>query len=74
VYTAIAALEKDGIANLKVKAGSRSWMNATFTFNNPELEKKFLDGADEQGLKSLKGHRYELSFFYGSIRANFPFL
>ena len=59
LYRAIAALEEDGIANLNVKAGSRSWMNVTFTFNNPELEKKFLDGADEQGLKSLKGHRYE---------------
>ena len=62
LYKAIAALEEDGIANLNVKAGSRSWMNVTFTFNNPELEKRFLDGADEQGLKSLKGHRYEIIF------------
>ena len=64
VYNAILALEKDGLAKLNVEAGGRSWMNATFTFNNPELEKKFLVGADERGLKSLKGHRYELSFFY----------
>jgi len=71
LYMAVAALEKDGIANLKVKSGSRSWMNATFTFNNPELEKKFLEGADERGLKSLKGHRYGLSFSMRSICANF---
>ena len=71
LYTAIAALEKDGIASLKVKDGSRSWMNATFTFNNPELEKEFLDGAEEQGLKSLKGHRYELSFSYEVFVLNF---
>jgi phosphoserine aminotransferase len=63
LYRAIAALEKDGIANLKVNSGSRSWMNATFTFIDPELEKRFLDGADEQGLKSLKGHRYESPLF-----------
>ena len=67
LYAAIVALERDGIASLKVKAGSRSWMNATFTFNKPELEKKFLDGADEQGLKSLKGHRYELTSFLRTI-------
>jgi phosphoserine aminotransferase len=36
---------------------SRSLMNVTFRLPSEELEKKFLDGAQKQGLGGLKGHR-----------------
>jgi phosphoserine aminotransferase len=32
-------------------------MNIVFTLSDPELDKKFLVGAEENGLKNLKGHR-----------------
>lgn len=36
---------------------SRSVMNVTFRLPNPDLEKKFVDGAAQRDLHSLKGHR-----------------
>jgi phosphoserine aminotransferase len=35
----------------------RSQMNITFTLDNSELDKKFLDEAQGHGLYALKGHR-----------------
>jgi phosphoserine aminotransferase len=32
-------------------------MNIVFTLEDNELDKKFLVGAEENGLKNLKGHR-----------------
>ncbi len=39
------------------EVGSRSYMNIAFNLPTPELEKKFIAEAAEQGLKGLKGHR-----------------
>ena len=36
---------------------NRSWMNVPFTLANDQLDKKFLKGATEKGLTTLKGHR-----------------
>ena len=36
---------------------SRSSMNVTFRTPSPELDAAFVEQADEQGLKGLKGHR-----------------
>lgn len=44
---------------------SRSLMNVTFRFPNEQLEKRFLAGAEELSLCSLKGHRS-----VGGIRAS----
>ncbi len=44
---------------------SRSLMNVTFRLPNDELQKKFMDGAAEHQLFSLKGHRS-----VGGIRAS----
>lgn len=35
----------------------RSLMNVVFTLPDPDLDKKFLTGASENGLKTLEGHR-----------------
>ncbi|MBP5343342.1 3-phosphoserine/phosphohydroxythreonine transaminase [bacterium] len=40
-----------------VKRESRSMMNVTFVTGNPDLDKKFAQEAENNGLKSLKGHR-----------------
>jgi phosphoserine aminotransferase len=45
--------------------GSRSMMNVTFRLPTPELEKRFLQQASDQGLRELKGHRS-----VGGIRAS----
>ncbi len=44
---------------------ARSLMNVTFRFQDEETEKRFLKGATEHGLDSLKGHRS-----VGGIRAS----
>ena len=36
---------------------SRSMMNIPFRTNDPELDKKFLSEAEQQGMSTLKGHR-----------------
>lgn len=35
----------------------RSFMNATFTIKDKELEKEFLDQCKENGMVGVKGHR-----------------
>jgi len=40
-----------------VANNARSWMNVPFTLANPDLDAKFLKGAAERGLLTLKGHR-----------------
>lgn len=44
---------------------SRSFMNVTFNLPTPELEKKFVEEAEKEGLSGLKGHRS-----IGGIRAS----
>ena len=49
--------ESNGFYDGHADPGSRSLMNVTFRLPNPELEKKFIDGASQRDLMSLKGHR-----------------
>lgn len=43
----------------------RSWMNVPFSLQNPALDEKFLDEAEQVGLTNLKGHR-----LVGGMRAS----
>ncbi len=44
---------------------SRSWMNVCFRLPSTELEERFADGAEKEGLFGLRGHRS-----VGGIRAS----
>jgi phosphoserine aminotransferase len=55
----------DGFYHGHAQPQSRSLMNVTFRLPNDDIEKKFLGGAQERGLTSLKGHRS-----VGGIRAS----
>jgi phosphoserine aminotransferase len=57
IYAAVAEGETKGIFRGKVKPGAGSWMNVVFDVVGDEAEKRFLDGAEKQGMKGLKGHR-----------------
>lgn len=48
-----------------VSKEARSIMNVCFSLYYPDLEQKFLDMANERGLKALKGHRVT-----GGLRAS----
>ena len=50
-------LEKTSLFQLPVAREDRSMMNAVFTMNNEELEKKFLSRCKEEGMVGVKGHR-----------------
>jgi len=52
-----AAIDDSGFYANPVAKDCRSWMNVPFTLADAELDKKFLELADQQGLKTLKGHR-----------------
>ena len=54
LYAAID--DSDFYANPVVKQ-NRSWMNVPFTLKDASLDADFLQGATEQGLVTLKGHR-----------------
>jgi len=47
----------EGFYDGHAEPASRSLMNVTFRLPKPELEKKFVDGAAQRDLHSLKGHR-----------------
>jgi len=49
--------ESNGFYDGHAEPASRSLMNVTFRLPKPELEKKFVDGAAQRDLHSLKGHR-----------------
>lgn len=52
-----AAIDDSAFYANPVEKQSRSWMNVPFTLASDELDKTFLEEADTQGLKTLKGHR-----------------
>jgi|SRR5271166_6301004 len=60
-----AAIDASSLYVNSVAKDSRSWMNVTFTLNEPELETLFIEKAAAAGLKHLKGHRAR-----GGIRAS----
>lgn len=46
-----------GFYRNSVAPRARSWMNVPFLLHDPALESAFLAGADQAGLRALKGHR-----------------
>ncbi len=46
-------------------------MNVTFRLKNPDLDKAFLEGANERGMDGLKGHR-SVGGFRASLYNAFP--
>jgi len=52
-----AAIDNSDFYANPVAKDSRSWMNVPFTLADAELDKKFLELAEQRGLKTLKGHR-----------------
>ncbi|WP_038248091.1 3-phosphoserine/phosphohydroxythreonine transaminase [Ghiorsea bivora] len=52
-----AAIDDSGFYANPVAKQHRSWMNVPFTLANADLDAVFLEGAAEQGLITLKGHR-----------------
>ena len=54
--------EMRGVLKGLVKPGSRSWMNVVFEVIGDGVEAKFLTGAEERGIKGIKGHRYVFFF------------
>ena len=57
VYDLVKDGERNGVFKKKVQDGSESWMNAVFEVVGDGAEKRFLDGAEQKGMKGLKGHR-----------------
>jgi phosphoserine aminotransferase len=57
LYEALRAGQEKGIIKLHVRPGSESWMNVVFGVLGEGREAKFLAGAEEKGMKGLKGHR-----------------
>ncbi len=51
------AIENSNFYHSPVEAGVRSTMNVPFTLPDPAMDADFLAGAEERGLKNLKGHR-----------------
>lgn len=57
IYGLLKEGGEKGVFERKVSDGSESWMNATFLVVGEGAEKRFLDGAEKQGMTALKGHR-----------------
>jgi phosphoserine aminotransferase len=63
LYGALKEGEEAGVLRRKVQEGSESWMNVVWEvlgqdgLVSKELEQKFLDGATQRGMLSLKGYR-----------------
>lgn len=58
-------LDKSKLFKPTVAKEDRSLMNVTFVTGDPDLDAKFIEGAKEQGMINLKGHRS-----VGGIRAS----
>ena len=58
VYGVLREGEQKGVLKGHVRLGSGSWMNVVFVVLGDGAEAKFLAGAEERGMKGLKGHRY----------------
>jgi len=57
LYAVLREGEAKGILKGHVKPGSGSWMNVVFEVIGEGAETKFLTGAEEEGMKAIKGHR-----------------
>jgi phosphoserine aminotransferase len=60
-----AAIDRSGFYANPVRTDCRSWMNVPFTLADDGLNQAFLESADAEGLKNLKGHR-----LVGGMRAS----
>ena len=52
-----AVIDNSDFYGSPVAKNARSWMNVPFTLADADLDAAFLEGAAEQGLITLKGHR-----------------
>jgi phosphoserine aminotransferase len=52
-----AAIDSSNFYSSPVAVESRSWMNVPFTLPDPDMDARFLDRAESEGLTNLKGHR-----------------
>jgi phosphoserine aminotransferase len=52
-----AAIDRGGFYRGTAQKESRSLMNVTFRLSSEELEKRFVQDAEKEGLDGLKGHR-----------------
>jgi len=52
-----AAIDASGFYSNPVQADCRSWMNIPFLLADAGLDSRFLQQAEDAGLKNLKGHR-----------------
>jgi len=57
LYAAVSRGEQKGVLRAKVNSDARSWMNLVFDVLGDGAEARFLAGADQRGMKGLKGHR-----------------
>ncbi|KAF9009436.1 pyridoxal phosphate-dependent transferase [Cyathus striatus] len=57
VYDILKVGEEKGVLRGHVKESARSWMNIVFEVIGDGKEEQFLKGAQERGMKGLKGHR-----------------
>jgi phosphoserine aminotransferase len=55
LYKAIE--ESGGVLRGKVRKDSGSWMNVVFDVDGDGAETRFLAGAEQRGMKAMKGHR-----------------
>lgn len=67
VYAVLREGEAKGVLKGYVQPGSGSWMNVVFGVLGEGSEARFLAGAEAQGMKGLKGHRYVLSYVITAI-------
>lgn len=52
-----AAIDRSAFYANPVAVANRSWMNVPFTLADANLDKRFIEEADQAGLLNLKGHR-----------------
>ncbi len=55
--TLYGAIDRSSLYSNPVDPDHRSWMNAVFTLQEPDLERRFLAEAEAAGFVGLKGHR-----------------
>ena len=53
----VASIDRNPLFKGTCKVEDRSRMNVCFVMENPELEKPFLNFAQERGMIGIKGHR-----------------
>ncbi|BBB28841.1 3-phosphoserine/phosphohydroxythreonine transaminase [Neptunomonas japonica] len=52
-----AAIDRSAFYANPIAVANRSWMNVPFTLADANLDKRFIEEADQAGLLNLKGHR-----------------